>query len=204
MGFATSLSVSYLVSRYRGPLAVLDLPNERSLHTIPTPRLGGIGIVAAILIAFLIFFLQFTKPLSVVPMMSILAGFLIITVISLMDDIFRVQILARLVTQFIAALVLVYGSMSVNDHLIPGWLPSIPAWAEITLLVFFIVWMINLYNFMDGMDGLAAGMGIIGFGVFAILGWMKGAQNYAQVSACIAAACGGFLCLNYPPAKIFM
>ena len=202
-GFVVSIFVSYLVSRYRGPLAVLDQPNERSLHTTPTPRLGGIGIVAAVLIAFLIF-LQFTKSFPVALMTPILEGYLIIIVVSLMDDIFRMPILARLAAHFMAALVLVYGGMNVYIQLIPDWSSSIPEWAGITLLVFFIVWMINLYNFMDGMDGLAAGMGIIGFGVFAVLGWMRGAQSFTQVSACIAVACGGFLCLNYPPAKIFM
>ena len=73
-----------------------------------------------------------------------------------------------------------------------------------SLSILFIVWMTILYNFMDGMDGFAAGMGVIGFGVFAVLGGLAGAWQFAQVSAGIAAACGGFLWLNFPPAKIFM
>jgi UDP-N-acetylmuramyl pentapeptide phosphotransferase/UDP-N-acetylglucosamine-1-phosphate transferase len=68
----------------------------------------------------------------------------------------------------------------------------------------FLVWMINLYNFMDGMDGFAAGMSVIGFGTFAILGWQAGQTETALGYAMVAAACAGFLLFNFPPARLFM
>jgi len=68
----------------------------------------------------------------------------------------------------------------------------------------FIVWMINLYNFMDGMDGFAAGMAVSGFGFIALLGWLSGDAWFAQVNLIIATASLGFLIFNFPPARIFM
>jgi UDP-N-acetylmuramyl pentapeptide phosphotransferase/UDP-N-acetylglucosamine-1-phosphate transferase len=72
------------------------------------------------------------------------------------------------------------------------------------LTVLYVVWMVNLYNFMDGMDGFAGGMALFGFAALAILGWRAGDPAFALTAACIAAAAAGFLTSNFPPARIFL
>jgi UDP-N-acetylmuramyl pentapeptide phosphotransferase/UDP-N-acetylglucosamine-1-phosphate transferase len=83
-----------------------------------------------------------------------------------------------------------------------GW--PLPAGLSLTLTALFVVWMINLYNFMDGMDGLAGGMTVFGFGALAVLGWRGGDPSFASAAAVTAAAAGGFLTSNFPPARIFL
>jgi UDP-N-acetylmuramyl pentapeptide phosphotransferase/UDP-N-acetylglucosamine-1-phosphate transferase len=81
---------------------------------------------------------------------------------------------------------------------------SMPAGFNAVLTTLFVVWVVNLYNFMDGMDGFAGGMAVIGFGSLAILGWLAGHSSFVVVSAIVASAAGGFLISNFPPARIFM
>jgi len=202
-GFLVSCAASYMISRYRGRWAVLDQPNRRSLHDKPLPRLGGVGIILGILVtAFMTYHMSGMEPMYASP--PVLCGFAIIISISLLDDIYQVPVLLRLILHIVAAMLVVYGGTTVDNLLFTGWSMHLSAAVGIAFSILFIVWMTNLYNFMDGMDGLAAGMGVIGFGTFAILGWLANAVQFAQISAGIATACGGFLCLNFPPAKIFM
>lgn len=77
-------------------------------------------------------------------------------------------------------------------------------WAAVPLTILFLMWMINLYNFMDGMDGFAGGMTILGFGFLSYLAWKGGHQFLAALSLFITGAAGGFLFHNMPPARIFM
>ena len=202
-GFLVSMAASYFFSRYRGRWAVLDLPNKRSLHNTPLPRLGGVGIVVGILISAIMTY-QLSGMQQLSALLPVLCGFAIVIGISMLDDIDKVHVLLRLIAHFAAAMLMVYGGLFVSSLVITGWSIHLSVAVGIVFSILFIVWMINLYNFMDGMDGLAAGMGVIGFGTFAILGWLASAWPFTQISASIAAACGGFLCLNYPPAKIFM
>ncbi len=96
------------------------------------------------------------------------------------------------------------GGLSLHVIGFPGfdWVPS--AWTGACLSLLFVVWMINMYNFMDGMDGFAGGMAVSGFVTFSLFGWLAGHEQYATVSAITAAAAAGFLCFNFPPARIFM
>jgi UDP-N-acetylmuramyl pentapeptide phosphotransferase/UDP-N-acetylglucosamine-1-phosphate transferase len=87
---------------------------------------------------------------------------------------------------------------------LPGIAWKWPPWLGIGVLLLFIIWMINLYNFMDGMDGFAGGMAVIGFGAYAIFGWIGGQPLFFIVSLVICAAAAGFLISNFPPAKIFL
>jgi UDP-N-acetylmuramyl pentapeptide phosphotransferase/UDP-N-acetylglucosamine-1-phosphate transferase len=86
----------------------------------------------------------------------------------------------------------------------PGLSLSLPYWIDVVFTLLFIVWMINLYNFMDGMDGFAGGMTIFGFGTFAVLGLIAGDMLFSVLNLIIAAAASGFLMFNFPPARIFM
>ncbi|MBI3778647.1 MAG: glycosyltransferase family 4 protein [Gammaproteobacteria bacterium] len=124
--------------------------------------------------------------------------------VSFLDDRHHVSVIYRLVSHIVAAGLLLMGGLSLHVIGFPGvdWVP--PAWAGACLSLLFMVWMINMYNFMDGMDGFAGGMAVSGFVTYSIFGWLAGHEQYATVSAITAAAAAGFLCFNFPPARIFM
>ncbi len=87
---------------------------------------------------------------------------------------------------------------------LPGLTLNLGLVPSFGLTLLLVVWMINLYNFMDGMDGLAGGMAVFGFGALAILGWRGDELAYALTCASIAATAGGFLTANFPPARLFL
>ena len=169
---------------------MLDIPNERSLHSDPVPRTGGIAILfgsgAGLLIAWYgQGHLLIAMPLGI--------AVIVLALVALIDDRHNLGAGIRLLAQFVAVSYLLLNS-SMLDLGTP---------ATIVALLF-LVWMINLYNFMDGMDGFAGGMAIFGFGTYAILGWQAGNLEFALGSAIVVSACTGFLLLNFPPARIFM
>ena len=131
-------------------------------------------------------------------------GIMAVAIISFLDDRATVHPFLRLIIHVIVGSVLVYAGLLIPSLELPffSWNWSEPIAVIISIL--FIVWMINLYNFMDGMDGFAAGMAVSGFGFIALLGWLSGDSRFAQVNLIIAAASLGFLIFNYPPARIFM
>lgn len=103
----------------------------------------------------------------------------------------------------VAASVAAFG-LRMDSLELPGIEWNLGKWPAGVISVLFLVWMVNLYNFMDGMDGFAGGMAVFGFGALAVLGWQAGHPTFSQLSAIIAAASAGFLVLNFPPARIFM
>jgi UDP-N-acetylmuramyl pentapeptide phosphotransferase/UDP-N-acetylglucosamine-1-phosphate transferase len=162
---------------------VVDTPNERSLHAVPVPRIGGLGLLGA---AFALW--AFVAPGHTVP---ILLTALLLAGVSLVDDVVALSPGKRLIVHFGAAIVVL------------AVFPATPLiLAPVVLLT--IVWMSNLYNFMDGSDGLAGGMTLIGFSAYAVAAEVAGAEELARVSAIVAGAAGGFLIWNFPKARIFM
>lgn len=195
-GLVAFITVGSL-SRWRGRGAVLDHPGHRSLHKSPTPRLGGVGIAVGAVCGLLWLAVYRVPPLSV----------LVIAVplfcVSIWEDLRPLPALVRLAAQLFISAAAAASFVGTSLTLLPGvsWMPGLASWAVIALAV---VWMTNLYNFMDGMDGLAGGMGTIGFGVIGFACWRAGANDIADQAWVIAAACGGFLPWNLPPARIFM
>jgi len=161
---------------------MLDVPNERSLHTEPTPRTGGIALMAGIFSGWLLLF-QFWAWWIVLPALGLF-------VLSLLDDMRSLTVKTRLIGHFVAAVFALLGAGV-------DWVWLMP----VSLL---IVWMTNLYNFMDGSDGLAGGMALFGFSFYGIAGLMNGNDVFAMLNFSIVAAALGFLLLNFPPAKVFM
>jgi len=179
---------------------ILDYPNERSLHTRPTPRTGGLAILAAIYITSVA---APTWPPT--PMLAALAvGGLAVAVISFLDDRTGISPLWRILVHVGAALLLVAGGLALPGVNLPGMYIDLAGTLGVSVSVVFVIWMVNLYNFMDGMDGLAGGMAAIGFGSLALLGLFAGNPAFAVLSLSIAAAAAGFLVFNFPPARIFM
>jgi UDP-N-acetylmuramyl pentapeptide phosphotransferase/UDP-N-acetylglucosamine-1-phosphate transferase len=198
----SSLVLSALLSRYRGRFALLDLPNARSLHEGATPRAGGLAILAGLAFGAVI-----AGSTQVLPDGGwVIAALLLVAAISFADDIWRLPALLRLAVHLAAALMLVLGgAYALPDlHLLPGWELHTPLWLLPAFSVLLTVWCTNLYNFMDGMDGLAGGMAVIGFGSLALLGWLAHAPAYACAASLVAAAAAGFLPFNFPPARLFM
>ncbi len=161
---------------------IQDIPNDRSLHTEPIPRTGGIALMAGILSGWMLM-IQSWAWWMVLPVLGLF-------VLSLVDDMLSLGAGTRLIGHFIAALI-VLGGAGVN------WLWQLP-------VLLFIVWMTNLYNFMDGSDGLAGGMALFGFSFYGIAGLMHGDEAFAMMNLSIGAAALGFLYHNFYPAKIFM
>ena len=179
----------------------LDHPNPRSLHENPTPRGGGLAILAAVIVCGLIAVasLSYSASLS-----WISVGALLIAGISFADDWLGLHLGYRIVVHFAAAGLLVWAGFHSINVVLPGSTWIMPEFLGVGLTLVFVVWMVNLYNFMDGMDGFAGGMATIGFGSFALLGWLEGQPFFAVLNLIVAAAAGGFLLSNFPPAQIFM
>jgi UDP-N-acetylmuramyl pentapeptide phosphotransferase/UDP-N-acetylglucosamine-1-phosphate transferase len=164
---------------------IADIPNERSLHSTAVPRIGGIGLMAGAAAGWL---------LLDTPAWWILLPLLILFCISLLDDMGGLPVKWRFLAHFIAAALMVAGS---------GIYAQQGIFAALLLLLF-TVWMTNLYNFMDGSDGLAGGMALFGFGCYGMAAWLSGNEGFALLNFCIAGAALGFLLFNFHPAKVFM
>jgi UDP-N-acetylmuramyl pentapeptide phosphotransferase/UDP-N-acetylglucosamine-1-phosphate transferase len=200
--FVLSFVLSALLTRYRGRFALLDLPNARSLHAGATPRAGGLAILAGLAAGAVIAGSTLALPGGA----WAAAALLLVAAISFADDIWRLPALLRLAVHLAAALMLVLGGAYMLPvlHLVPGWDLQEAPWVLVTFSVLLMVWCTNLYNFMDGMDGLAGGMAVIGFGSLVLLGCLAHAPAYACAASLVAAAAAGFLPFNLAPARLFM
>jgi UDP-N-acetylmuramyl pentapeptide phosphotransferase/UDP-N-acetylglucosamine-1-phosphate transferase len=180
---------------------LLDRPNERSLHRSPVPRTGGIGVLAGLLAGAAL-------GLAEAPLDGVWgwvgAALGLVALVSFLDDRGEVGPLYRLGAHVGAALILMLGGLRWSVVELPGLALSLPAAAAGLALILYVVWMVNLYNFMDGMDGFAAGMAAFGFAALAVLGWRAGDLEFALVNGAIAASALGFLVGNFPPARIFL
>ncbi len=171
-------------------LGVLDFPGSRSAHSVPTPRGGGLAIVAVVLAASLAFcgldFLD-RRELQVLWL-----GGVPIAAVGLWDDLTSLPVRRRLLVQVLAV-----GAATLWCR---GTLAG--AWGWIGVLSW--VWLVNLYNFMDGIDGLAAVEAVTVALGGAVIAGFGGDLHLAAWLLTLAAACGGFLIWNWPPARIFM
>lgn len=167
-----------------------DHPNERSLHANPTPRVGGLAILAA---TFPFAWLYASGPLAIT-----LACALGLALVSLADDLRSQPISIRLGAHVAAAVVAV---ISTGEW--PG-AAGAGAWLACAAAIVAIVWAANLFNFMDGADGLAGGMAVVGFGAYAIAASRAGEAGLALVTLALASASAGFVVHNFPPARVFM
>lgn len=183
------LLVSWFASE-KSPLKLLDTPNERSLHESPIPKAGGIALLIALFAGWGLLFPVFDVPIAFVP---VFFAALLVAGISFVDDLMELSPLIRITVHAFAAAILIYSGFSIDDSLAGQLFTFIS-----------IIWMINLYNFMDGMDGFAGGMTLSGFGFIGLAGFTQGDYFFALLSWTVAAASAGFLLKNFPPAKIFM
>ncbi len=185
IAFLVSASAVAWLARSRAAQLALDEPNARSLHTSPVPRTGGIGLLLGIAVPWLVIAPQ-------LPSAWWLALAVVITV-SLVDDLHGLHAGARFSAHLLAASLAAF-----------ALLPSDAAPWLVAVIILGIGWMGNLYNFMDGSDGLAGGMAVIGFSTYAAAAWFAGSTQFALLNVAIALAAAGFLLHNFHPARIFM
>jgi Fuc2NAc and GlcNAc transferase len=199
---AISLLGTALLRHYALLRSVIDVPNERSSHTTPTPRGGGLAIA--------ITFLGFLGAMwaggwierSVA--MALTGGGLLVATVGFIDDHRHVSVKWRLSMHLVAvvwALLLLGGCPAIDFH---GVSVDLGVIGNI-LAALYLVWLLNLFNFMDGIDGIASTEAISVAVIAATLLWYSGEdQSIVRLQLVLAGAVAGFLFLNWPPARIFM
>ena len=185
VAFGVTLMLLFVMLNTSLGKSLLDRPNERSLHEHTVPRIGGLAIMLGIASAWL--------AAKNAPGLILLAVIAPLIAISFLDDFKGVAPLWRLLVQ-IAVAVLALASTAQGV-----W----PWWGYVCALIM-LVWSANLYNFMDGSDGLAGGMTLFGFGGYALAAVFVGDWEFAVMSGAVAAAALAFLVFNFHPARIFM
>lgn len=185
------IGTKLLIIRLRGSSVFADVPNARSSHTTAVPKGGGIAVVTTIFIYFLS---SYSDHYILLLAMVVLAG------VSLLNDIMPINPLARLLTHFV-----VIGAMvSVMDVSI--FAPFLPAWLDGIIITIGWVWFMNLFNFMDGIDGLAASESFCISGGIALILAFSGlfTSGIAYEALIVLGAVAGFWWWNQHPAKIFL
>lgn len=207
--YALALVIWKLSTKYR----LYPKIRERDVHTRPTPRLGGVAMFIGMVVAFAVasqlatFSIVFTEPGKV---LGLAGAALVIVLVGVADDIWDLDWLTKLAGQVIAAGLLAWQGVQVATLPIGGQTIVSP-YVSLAITVFAIVLVMNAINFIDGLDGLVAGVALIANGVFFIYTYLlqQDAQteyyNLASlVTAVLIGACIGFLPLNFHPAKLFM
>ncbi|MGA9703015.1 MraY family glycosyltransferase [Pseudomonas sp.] len=180
---------------------ILDIPNERSSHHLPTPRGGGVAIVVTFMTSLVYVYLNHVIPLA--DFIGLLSVTFFVAAIGFMDDKYSLSARWRLIGHFLSAIWGIFWIGGLPDLVFFGINIQLGFIGSV-LSVFYLVWMLNLYNFMDGIDGLASLEAIcVCFGM-CILYFVVGAHELIVLPLSLAMAVLGFLCWNMPPAKIFM
>ena len=212
---AITFALTWVVLKVSLRFKLYPAIRERDVHTTPKPRLGGVAIFLGIAVAMGIsafnpFFATIWTPPQT--MWSVLAAALLIAVIGVVDDLWDLDWMIKLGAQFLAAGIITVGGGLQILSLPFGDLIVFSSWLSITITMFAIVIVMNAVNFIDGLDGLVAGVCLIANGVFFAYSYIltrdTGASSYFNLASFLAAvligACIGFLPFNWSPAKIFM
>jgi len=200
LSLAAAFLLTGVIRRAALRTSLLDIPNQRSSHTVPTPRGGG----GAIVVSFLAVVAALTQLLPAGNSAFLFLLFftsLPVALIGLWDDVRPLPARHRILVHFLAALLLVFGLA--HDGFI-GQRSTFWLLTGGLVLVLTVVWALNLFNFMDGIDGLAGGEAAFVAGGGALLLSLRGGGLEMFLLLPLAAACLGFLVWNWPPARIFM
>lgn len=205
---AASLAAStvgvWISIRLARHLGVIDVPNVRSSHSVPTPRMGGVPMVVAALLAFAGWtYLAAGEAIALKGLSSSLFFAIAVFGLGFWEDLSGLSPLARFLFQSFAAIVFLLAWSGLFPKVAMGgrFIPQI-LWVMTTAI--WVVWMVNLYNFMDGIDGLAGGEAAVASSFFFLLFAGHGESGWAVANLFVAAAAMGFLVHNWPPARVFM
>jgi UDP-GlcNAc:undecaprenyl-phosphate/decaprenyl-phosphate GlcNAc-1-phosphate transferase len=213
---AAAVMVTPLAARLAWRLGAVDYPRERGLSIKPTPRLGGVAILVGVLIAAALWMpptIHLARAPHSLPgsggevhTWAVLGGAVLIALVGMADDVFDLPPIVKLIGQIVAALIAEQAGVAINDLTIPLIGSFQFPHGGGALAVFWLVVLMNVVNFSDGVDGLAAGVCTIDGIAFAIIAFsLQGGHSGAAVMAALTAGASlGFLVHNFPPAKIFM
>lgn len=190
-----------VVRRYALDRAILDMPNERSSHSVPTPRGGGIAIVGVVLALSALVAWRFPDLRHIC--IALAGGGALVAAVGWLDDRKGVSPRIRALVHLLAAVWAVAWVGGVSRLTMGPWQIELGLVGSV-LAVVGVVWAINLYNFMDGIDGIAGGEAVVAGCFGAAMLWMASDTGLAALSAAIAGASAGFLIWNWSPARIFM
>jgi len=183
------------IRRYAVKRAILDYPNQRSSHSQPIPRGGGISIAVIVLSCLLVLWLAGEIPRRV--LLAAGAGGILVTLVGWLDDKKDLPAAWRAASYLLASGWAVY-------WLFPLYATEIQCLVLAGSAVLALAWLTNLYNFMDGSDGMAAAQAIFTALVTALMLWPENHTGLSVLLLVLSAACAGFLIWNLPPARIFL
>lgn len=198
-----SFCATPLVKALAFKVGAIDVPkDERRMHKVPIPRLGGLAIFIAFLFSVILFG-NIDRQ-----MQGILLGAVMIVILGVLDDILTLRALPKFLVQIAAAGVAVYHGCVIqfvsNPNIFSAQSYLDLGWISIPLTIIWIVAITNAVNFIDGLDGLAVGVSAISTASLLIVALMVGEMDIAVIFAALLGACVGFIPYNKNPAKIFM
>lgn len=198
--FCTTFAGVKIFRRWSWRQRLFDVPNERSSHTVPTPRGGGLIIVIVCLLTYSVSTLFWKGDFR----WSYLLGAFLIALVSWLDDLYTISFVWRFLIHTGSALLIVFTFGYFDEIYLPFLGNCHIGTAGAVLTFFWIVWLTNAYNFMDGIDGIA-GMQAVTAGIgWLLIGIFLGLPVSGFYGGIIASASFGFLIQNWQPAKIFM
>ncbi|MDM1272917.1 MraY family glycosyltransferase [Acinetobacter indicus] len=198
--FLLAFAMTYFMRAYALKKNIIDNPNERSSHSVPTPRGGGVAVVCSYLLALII--LMYSQQLTVHIGLTLMAAGFVIALLGFLDDHGHINSMLRLAIHFLVAISVVislggFSEVTAFNGLALGFSANIIA-------ILFLVWLLNLYNFMDGINGIASVEAITTVVSMAILYYVLNTTLNSDIHWLLAACVFGFLLWNFPKAKIFM
>ncbi|WP_171526535.1 MraY family glycosyltransferase [Acinetobacter indicus] len=198
--FILAFALTYFMRAYALKKNIIDNPNERSSHSVPTPRGGGVAVVCSYLLAVTV--LIYSQQLTVHIGLTLIAAGFVIALLGFLDDHGHINSMLRLAIHFLVAIGVVislggFAEVTAFNGLALGFVANIIA-------VLFLVWLLNLYNFMDGINGIASVEAITTTVSMAILYAVLNISVNSDILWLLAACVFGFLLWNFPKAKIFM
>ncbi len=196
-----SFALTWVLRRYALARSLMDIPNARSSHSIPTPRGGGVAIVIAFLLATLV--AQVAGLIEVSGGWALLGAGGGVAILGFLDDHGHIAARWRLLGHFCAALWALYWLGGLPPVVLFGRILDL-GWFGHFVAAFYLVWMLNLYNFMDGIDGIASVEAVTVCLGGCLLYGLSGYATHALLPLLLAMAVLGFLIWNFPPARIFM
>ncbi len=197
--FVFVICIMPVIKKIANHIGAIDIPDKRKVHTVPTPRMGGLGIYSGFLLGYMIFGEH-------TPMMnSVLIGSFILVITGILDDVKPLKASYKLIGQFIASLIVVcYGGLLLRDVSFFGLYFNFGIFAY-PITIIFILGCINCINLIDGLDGLSSGISSIFFLTIGIIAYVQGRIGLSVVITFIMLGSTlGFLVHNFNPAKIFM
>ena len=203
LAFVVSATVADLIVIASTRWRLVDLPNRRSAHALPTARGGGLAIVATALLGMIATAVRYPDAAGEI-VFGLMLPSLAIAIVGFIDDIRPLHAVLRLFIQIAAGVAIAAALGPITGFGLPGVEPiSLGALAWPVTIVW-VVGMINAFNFMDGSDGMAALGATVTAAFMAVLAWLAGAHAMTLVAGFVAAAAAGFLVFNWTPARIFM